>query len=91
MCHTFDEFTCRGVIDGHMVAGVVGAELVVHRSLGMFHRNVIEVAAAAVFGCPEQHLQIYHVVHDGVVSAKHLHVARPRKDGAHSGIEQCGE
>ena len=62
-----------------------------HRGLGMLHGDVVQTVVAPVLRGPEQHLQIYHVVHDGVVAAKHFHIAGPRQDGAHVGIEQCSQ
>ena len=69
-----------------MVACVVGAEVVSHRSLGMFYSNVIKTLGTTVFRGPEEHFEIYHVVHDSVVASEHYRVAWPREDGADVGV-----
>ena len=83
--------TVNGIIDSDMIAGAVGTEMMLHRCLGMTHGKVVEQRVAAILRSPEHHVEVHHVVHDGVVSAEHLHVAGPGEDGADHRVEECGE
>ena len=65
--------------------------MVFHRGLGVRDGDVIEQRVATVTGSPEEQVQVHHVVHDGVVTTEHLHVAGPAEDRADERAEECGE
>ena len=51
-----------------MIAAAIRAEVILHRGLGMSHRQIVEQFVATVLGSPEHHVEIHHIVHDGIVS-----------------------
>lgn len=92
MCDPLDEVAAYSVVYGHMIAAAVGSEMVEHRGLGMSHRQVVQQFVAPIPGCPEHHVEVHHVVHDGVVwPVVWLYLSRPAQQGANDGIEECGE
>ena len=65
--------------------------MVLHRGLGVHDRDVIEQRIATMAGSPEEQVEVHHVVHDGVVTAEHLHVAGPAEHCADEGTEESGQ
>ena len=74
---TFYKVAVGRIVDGYMEACAVGAEMVVHRCLGMLHSHVVEAMVATILRCPEKDFEIDHVVHDSIVAAEHFYIARP--------------
>ncbi len=62
-----------------------------HGSLGMAHGYVVAVGVTSMLGCKEEHFEVHHSVHDGVVASIVGHVARPCQQGSGGGIEERGE
>ena len=92
MGHPLDKIAADGIINCHVIATAIGAEMVLHRGLGMSHRQVVEELVATVLRCPEHHVKIHHIVHDGIVRpVARFHLSWPTQDGSHNWIEECGE
>ena len=84
-----DEVARESVVDGNVIARAIGTEVVEHGSLGMCHGHVVEQSVATIGSRPEHHVEIDHVVHDGVVRpVVWLHLTGPAEDSTYEGIEQ---
>ena len=63
-----------------------------HRRLGMTHSDVVQVLSTTITGSPEKHLQVYHIVHDGIVRPSlFFDFTRPTQNGTYPGIEKFGQ
>ena len=71
-----------------MAGSIIRTELVLHGLIGMRDGYICQIWITTILGCPEQHLQINQVIHNRIMPTEHLHIARPRKDSAYTGIEQ---
>ena len=75
-----------------MIATAIRAEMILHRSLGMGYCQVIKQFVSSVFGCPEHHIEVHHIIHDGIVRpVAGLYLSRPAQYRAHDRIEECGK
>lgn len=59
--------------------------MILHRFIGMRNGNIRQIRISAILCRPKQHFQIYHIIHDCVVSAKQLYIA-----GHDSIVPTCG-
>ena len=85
------ELAALGIIDSYMVAASVLTEMVFHCGVGVSYGDVSELCPATVLSSPEKGLEIYHVVHDGVVPAECRYLTRPRQHGSCSRIPEFGK
>ena len=89
MGDSLDKLARQGIIYSHVIRCIVGTEMIFHRGIGVGHRHIIQLFIASVLCRPKQHLQVYHIVHYGVMPTKHGYITGPRKHGTHLRIEQC--
>ena len=92
MGHPLDKIAADGIINCHVIATAIGAEVVLHRGLGMSHRQVVEELVATVLCSPEYHIEVHHIVHNRIVGpVARLYLSWPTQDGSHDRIEERGE
>ena len=75
-----------------MIAAAIRAEVILHRGHGMSHRQIVEQFVASVLGSPEHHVEIHHIVHDGIVRpVAGFHLSRPAQYRTYDRIEKRSE
>ena len=66
--------------------------MILHRGLGMSYRQIIEEFVAPILGSPEHHIEVHHIVHDGIVRpVARLYLTRPTQYRTHDRIEEGGK
>ena len=92
MRHSLYKVAVDGVVHSHMITAAVGAEMVLHRCLGVGHCQVVQQFVATVLCSPEHHIEVHHIVHYGVVGpVVGLDLSWPTQDSAHYRVEQRGK
>ncbi len=83
------------IVVHHMVATIVGAEMVFHRRIGVADSHSAERRIAAQLGCLEHQFEVHHVIDNGrthpTALALPAAVFVPRLEHSRSGAEACGE
>ena len=91
MGNSLDEIAGQRIVNGYMIRSIIRPEMILHRFIGMRNGNIRQIRISAILCRPKQHFQIYHIIHDCVVSAKQLYIAGPWQHCAYLRFEQCGQ
>ena len=92
MGHSLDKVTTDGIIYCHMIAAAIRTEMILHRGLGVSYSQIVKKFVSSVFGSPEHHIEVHHIIHNRIVRpVARLHFSRPTQYRTHDRIEERGK
>ena len=66
--------------------------MVLHRGLGVGYCQIIKEPIASILCSPKHHVEIHHIVHDGVMGpVAWFYFSWPAQYGSYYRIEECGK
>lgn len=58
------DITCYRIVINHMIRTIIFPEMILHRIIGVSHRNLVECGITRCFGCPKQKFKVHHIIYD---------------------------